>query len=542
MANTKKHIIINSTVLDDRVAILENGNLAEYFVEEHDKQSYIGNIYLGKVSKILQGINAAFINIGLGSDGFLHFSDVDESMEKSVISEDEDEGKNKKSNQQPTKGMDQSTAIALRQIAPNIKEKNTPIFSTKSSGDVLINLKKGQDVIVQVTREAYSTKGVKLTTKVALPGRYMVLLPFDDMLGVSQKIANFNDRKKLRAIVKSFRTEGYGCIIRTVAKGRTAKTLEKDWLELVALWRQIESKVKSSSPPTLLYNDLSLAKSIVRDHVSSYTKKISVDSRSLYNDIYDYLNVKSPKYVDKVEYIEPNRNIFQVYGIDKDLQNVTRRQVYLPNGGSIVIDSTEAMQVIDVNSGRGTESDAEKTAFMNNMEALKEVAKQIRLRDMAGIIVIDFIDMAHESNQKKLFYKMQEELKNDRAKWVVYPISGLGLMQISRQRINQNILEKVTTSCNTCNGTGRVPTISTIMFGLENWLRNFRSNANEFKILLEVSPELATHLSQGVVSRLSKLMFKYFLRIKLVISDSLRVDEYRIFSIRQQKEITRLYN
>lgn len=557
----KKQIVINSTVFDDRVAILENGQIAEFLVEEHDKESYLGNIYLGKVNKILQGINAAFINIGMKHDGFLHFSDVDESMEKSVFTEEDDEEDNKSKKKNSSKKssskkndknnddgssnnddekLDKSTAIALRRDMPqNIK--NAPIFSTKKSGDVTINIRQGQDIIVQVTREAYSTKGVKLTTKVALPGRYMVLLPFDNMMGVSQKIANYNDRKKLRAAVRGFKTEDYGCIIRTVAKNRTAKELEEDWRSLVQTWKDIEKKVAQSKPPTLLYSDLSLAKSIVRDHLTKDVERVAVDSRKLYKDLRDYLEIKSPKMKDKIEYIPGSTSIFKHFGIDKDLENVGKRQIYLPNGGSIVIDQTEAMIVIDVNSGKGTEADQEKTAYYNNMEALKEIAKQIRLRDMGGMVVIDFIDMRLESNKKKLYNEMHKELSNDRAKFVIYPLSQLGLMQITRQRVNQNINEKITKPCQTCKGTGRTPTISSVMYQLENWLKKFREASNEFKILIEVSPLLATHLAEGSVSRLTKLMFKYFLRIKLQVSHTLEYDQFRVYSIRHQKEITQGY-
>jgi len=544
----KKHIIINSTVFDDRVAILENGRIAEYLVEEHDKESYLGNIYLGKVTKILQGINASFINIGMRHDGFLHFSDVDESMEKNILVEDDDvaeEQDSKKTTKKKKKtdnkeAIDKSTAIALRKDIPtNIK--NAPTFSTKKSGDVTINIKQGQDIIVQVTREAYSTKGVKLTTKVALPGRYMVLLPFDDILGVSQKILSYNDRKRLRSAVKSFKTEDYGCIIRTVAKDKSAKELESDWKSLVNTWKNIEKKVSQSTPPTLLYSDLSLSKSIIRDHLTNNVEKVSVDSRKLYREITDYLKVKSPKMLDKIEYLPGKESIFKVFGIEKDLENVGKRQIYLPNGGSIVIDQTEAMIVIDVNSGKGTEADQEKTAFYNNMEALKEIAKQIRLRDMGGMIVIDFIDMKSDSNKKKIYNEMHKELSNDRAKFVVYPLSQLGLLQITRQRVNQNINEKITKICSTCHGSGRIPTISSVMYTLESWLKNFRSRSNEFKILVEVSPLIASHLAEGSVSRLSRLMFKYFLRIKLQVSHNLDYDKFRVYSIRHQKEITQEY-
>lgn len=542
----KKEIIINSTVNEVRAAITEDGKLAEYFIEFPEKEKLVGSIFLGRVSKIMQGINAAFIDIGFDNDAFLHFSDVDESLEKTVIIDEEDDDDNlddlanAAENEPEKENLDDDTSVALRKSLPS-DNGDSATFSTKRSGDIKINIQEGQDIIVQVTREAYSNKGVKVTSKIAIPGRYLVLLPFDKLLGVSRKIGSFPERKRLRKLTREFKDPEFGCIIRTAAKNHTQEELKGDWEYLMETWKKIEEDVKQSAPPTLLYKDITLSKSIVRDLVDKSVKSIQIDSKKIYKEIQDYLKWVSPHISKKVHYYNGKEPIFDKFNVEKDILNLYRRNVRLPSGGSIVFDYTEAMIVVDVNSGRHTGSDQEKTAFNANMEALKEITKQIRLRDIGGMIVIDFIDMTKEINRKKLFSEFKKEMSRDRAKWVVYPLTQLGLLQITRQRINQNISEKVTEICPTCKGTGRI-TSSNILFNhIERWLKNFKSNTNEFKLLLKVHPTIADELTKGTISKVSKLMFKYFLRIKVLQDDTIPQNQFKFFSVRNQKEITRDY-
>lgn len=542
----KKEIIINSTVNEVRAAITEDGKLAEYFIEFPEKEKLVGSIFLGRVSKIMQGINAAFIDIGFDNDAFLHFSDVDESLEKTVIIDEEDDDDNlddlanAAENKPEQENLDDDTSVALRKSLPS-DNGDSATFSTKRSGDIKINIQEGQDIIVQVTREAYSNKGVKVTSKIAIPGRYLVLLPFDKLLGVSRKISSFPERKRLRKLTREFKHPEFGCIIRTAAKNHTQEELKSDWDYLMETWKKIEENVKQSAPPTLLYKDITLSKSIVRDLVDKSVKSIQIDSKKIYKEIQDYLKWVSPHISKKVHYYNGKEPIFDKFNVEKDILNLYRRNVRLPSGGSIVFDYTEAMIVVDVNSGRHTGSDQEKTAFNANMEALKEITKQIRLRDIGGMIVIDFIDMTKDSNRKKLFSEFKKEMSRDRAKWVVYPLTQLGLLQITRQRINQNISEKVTEICPTCKGTGRI-TSSNILFNhIERWLKNFKSNTNEFKLLLKVHPTIADELTKGTISKVSKLMFKYFLRIKVLQDDTIPQNQFKFFSVRNQKEITRDY-
>jgi len=557
-----KEIIINSTINEDRVAITEDGKLAEYFIEFPDNERIIGNVYLGNVSKIKQGINAAFINIDKQHDAFLHFSDVDESLENTVIidEDDDDEGDSvkkdsKKSDDKPEntkesqkkklskkeKAEKLDNDIALRKVKTESSDKDYATFSTKKSGEIQINLEEKQDVIVQVTREAYSNKGVKVTSKIALPGRYLVLLPFEQMIGVSRKIQSFQERKKLRYFVRQFKTENYGCIIRTASMGRSEDELRADWESLVKTWKKSEELVKQSKSPALIYKDMTLSKSIVRDLFTSQVERISLDSKKLYNEIVEYLNLNSPNLTKKVKYYGEKTPIFDAFGIERDIQNIYRRTVRLQSGGSVVFDQTEAMMIVDVNSGRTSESDQEKTAVVTNMDALKEIAKQMRLRDIGGMIVIDFIDMSREANRKKLYNEMKKELYKDRAKTVVFPLSQLGLLQITRQRINQNISEKITEICPSCFGLGRVLSAGVVVNNIERWLKSFRNQSREFRLMLKVHSSVAKDLNEGKISKLSRLMIKYFVRIKLLQDDELKPSHFAFYSVRQQKEITKLY-
>ena len=530
-----KKIIMNSTLNEVRVAITENEKLAEFYIELPDKEKYVGNIYLGKVNRIVQGINASFINIGLKQDAFLHFSDIDESLELTSVITDEEE------DDDGGPPLDRKTAVALRKTPPKTSKKNLPTFKTKSSGQVKINLKPNQDVIVQVVREAYGTKGVKVTTKIALPGRFVVLLPFDNMLGVSKKISSYQERKRLRKIARKTLPEGFGCIIRTVAQGQSDEELRNDWENLLTIWHDIEEQVRKSKSPTLLYQDLQLTSSVIRDLFNSDIDKLIVDSKKIYKEIFTYLKDSSPDMLDKVQLYTGKKPIFDTFGIEEDLKSTYKRKVQLPSGGSIVIDQTEAMFVIDVNSGRSTENEQEKNAMKTNLEACREIARQLRLRDIAGMIIIDYIDMAKSSNRKKIYSEMKKELSKDRAKSVVYPVTQLGLIQITRQRISQNIVEKTSDICPMCSGSGRITSKIVLLNSIERWLRNFRAKSKEFRLILEVNPHIAEYLTEGTISRLSKMMIKYFVKIKVQQNHLIPIDEFKFISAKNQKDITKKY-
>lgn len=547
----RKEIIINSAINEVRAAITEDGKLAEFFIELPNKERIIGNIYLGRVNKVVPGINAAFINIGLNQDAFLHFSDVDDSLENYLTDEDDDESLDES---EPEESEDETTMEEVaagadsKEIPANGNNRNNdkskgnlPTFRTKKSGNVQINLQEGQTVVVQVTREAFANKGVKVTTKIALPGRYLVLMPYDQIIGVSRKIGSYSERRRLRTIMKSTVTDGYGCIIRTAARSKTDNELAKDWEYLIDKWREIDNKIKKMSTPGLAYQDMQLATSLVRDLFTTQVQRVIVDSKKLYKEIINYVRRVSPHLENKIEHYSGGRHVFEEFGIDKELQKTYKKRINLVSGGYLVIEQTEAMTVIDVNSGRSTETEQEATAFKTNVEAGKEIARQIRLRDLGGMIIVDFIDMTKDANKKRLFYEMKREMGRDRAKTVVYPLTQLGLLQITRQRINQNIVEKITETCPLCKGTGRVTSKAVLINEIDRWLKNFRQHSREFRLVLQVNPGVAEYITDGTFSTLSRMMIKHFVRIKILQNETISIDQFKFFSVRQNKDITQDY-
>ena len=589
---------------ETRIAITEQGELAELFVEVPDKERYVGNVYMGRVEKIIQGMNAAFVDIGLHQGAFLHFSDVDSSLEESFSTDDDDEDEIPKQKEKSDKGfirmdfapphgvhippsdlieadiqemiaemLDRPTvgkplgfkafveslhavqapiiteekplisdaaAIALRIKKMPEKQGNAkplPTFSTKRSGTISINLQPKQTIIVQVVREGYSSKGVRVTTKIGLPGRYMVLLPFEQLIGVSKKIPSVKERKRLRAIAKGFVPDGIGCIIRTAAEDRSDIELQRDWALLMDQWREMEANVMKAKAPSLLYRDKSLAGSVIRDLFSEDVQRVVFDSMHQHKETMNYLGIADPELQNKIALYQGKKPLFDYFGIEKSIRETYERTVKLPSGGSIVIDQTEALHVIDVNSGRSSagEAEQEKIAFKTNMEALKVAARQLRLRDIGGMIIIDFIDMQLEENRKKI------ELSRDRAKTVVYPITQLGLLQITRQRIRQAISERLSDTCPTCKGAGRIHSPSLIFQEIEHWIRLFRAQQLDFGIDLHVHPDMAAYLTKGPISRLSKLMIKYLIRIRVTIDERLNPDDFHFYSMKTFTDITADY-
>ncbi|MBM2813586.1 MAG: ribonuclease [Ignavibacteria bacterium] len=546
----KKDIIINSTLNEVRVAITEDNKLAEFHIELPDRERIIGNIYYGRVTKIVHGINAAFIDIGLRQDAFLHFSDIDDSLENSLLSDGDNE--DIELDLDISSEPDELDVIELPSDKKEIeKEKsNQPasgdkepkvFFNTKSSGKVQINLEAKQEVIVQVVREAYAGKGVKVTTRIGIPGRFVVLLPFEDTVGVSKKITPHQESRRLRALAKSTLPKGYGGIIRTASQGQTENELKQDWQYVIEIWQEIEKKVKKSTPPTIVHQDMQLAASIIRDLFTSNFDSVWVDSKKIYKEISTYVKKNSPELLPKVQQYSGSAPIFDHFGIEKELASTYRRKVNLPSGGSIVIDQTEAMTVVDVNSGKSKETEVDKSAFRTNIEAVREIARQIRIRDLSGIILIDMIDMRGDQPRKRVVLLMKKEMARDRAKTIVYPLTQLCLMQITRQRINQNIYEKTSEICTTCNGRGRVTSKVVLINAIERWLKNFRSHTREFSVIIYVNPLIADYLTEGTLSRASRLMIKYFIKINVQRNDNISLDSFRVFSVRQQKDITNEY-
>lgn len=545
-----KEIIIYHRLNDVQIAIVQDGTLSELYFDNPEKERSLGNIYLGKITKIVSGINAAFVDIGTDQDAFLHFSDVDSNFEFQKI--DEENPKSKKNQNNSVKLLSKEIRNEIKKtedISDEVlrKKKETNgyrdelTFKTKASGDIKLNLKEGQFLLVQIIREAYSNKGVRVTTKIGIPGRYIVLFPFSKNIGISKKILNEKERMRLKRIAKTYFPKEYGFIMRTVSENKTEEDIHNDVREIISIWKEIEEKIKNLKEPQLVYQDLEIATSVVRDHFTTQVNRLITNSNKLYKEITQYLQRNSANLLDKVELYQGKLPIFEYFGIQKDIEKIHQSVIYLRSGGYIIFDKTEAMTVIDVNSGRSKEKEQENVSFMTNSEAAKEIAKQIRLRDIGGIILIDFIDMKMEAHQKRIYYEMKRETAIDKAKIVVFPLTQLGLMQITRQRINNNVEERTHEKCPSCNGTGSIQSRFITFNAIENWVKKFKTSSNEFNLQLIVNPYLSDYITSGEISNLTKLMMKYSVRIDLRTSHKVPFDKFIFFSIRQQKDITSEY-
>lgn len=520
----KKVILINSIADDVRIAITEDGKLAEFFLDTPDKERNVGDIYLGKVGKVIPGIRAAFIDLGFQQDAFLHFSDIGDSLEEysSIIGDDSDV-EEVDDDEEP----DSQTAF--------IKEDTKRNFSP--------NLERGQDIIVQITKEPVANKGFRVTSKVSIPGRYLVLIPFEKKIGLSRKIYNPKEKRRLKNIVKSALPKGFGIIIRTVAAGQDENLILDDLNNLIKLWNDIQTKLKTVKSPLILHKDVSTTSSVVRDLFKEDISKVIIDSKKIFRDIKAYVDDTSPEFSDKIELYSRDQPLFDVYSIEKQIEESLQRKVWLKNGGYIIIEPTEAMTVVDVNSGKyARHKDQEVNSMNTNLESAKEIVRQIRLRDIGGIIVIDFIDLYDEKNRRRLYEEVRKEFKNDRAKVTILPVSEFGLVEITRQRIRQNIIHTVSDLCPMCRGTGHVQSKSTFMNRMERWITRYKGGNNGMSIALKVNPYIKNYLTEGFISKLTRMRLSNFLFIQLEEDDTLALDEFKVYSKKLKKDITEEYD
>lgn len=534
-----KQVIYMSHSLDEtRIAITERGELVEYFADVPDRERLVGSIFLGRVEKIVQGMNAAFIDIGLEQDAFLHFSDVDTSLEEHYLTDDEGDSDGVLVTT-PVEELSPSAREALRLAQPKQRSRSKPTFQTKRSGEVVINLQPRQLVLVQVIREAYASKGVRVTTRITLPGRYVVFMPFENVIGISRKITSTAERRRLRSLARQFLPPGAGCIIRTAAEHQTEHDLQRDWESLIAQWRTIEQQLATRQKPGLLYREENIASSIVRDLLTSNVERIVVDSTRIYRVIETYLAETEPELLPRLQLYRGDQPLFEYAGIADQLPLITARTIPLPSGGSIVLDHTEAMLVVDVNTGRAT-TDAEQdvNALRTNLEAADAVARQLRLRDVGGIIIVDFIDMKNPKHRQQLLSHMRQVLSRDRAKTVLYSITELGLLQMTRQRVRQNLFEWLTEPCPTCEGIGRISNRSSVVSRLDQWLLHYKKTSPDRRLTIRVHPTLAAYLSEGSISRLVRLMVRHFIRLRIEPDPTIPHHSFRIISQRTGKDVT----
>ncbi|PJA97954.1 MAG: ribonuclease E/G [Ignavibacteriales bacterium CG_4_9_14_3_um_filter_30_11] len=519
-----KEIIINSSTTQTRVAITEDGNLVDFFVDYPEKRRMVGNIYLGKVARVLPGIKAAFIDIGMKHDGFLHFSDIGDRTQQFLEMLDDDD----------------DIEIDENGNSNSNNNHHDPHKNHKSNPQVILH--KGDDIIVQITKEPVINKGVRVTSAVSLPGRFCVLLPFDNKIGISKKIVEYKERRRLRNLAREIIPENCGLIIRTVAKNQDEAALKSDLNQLVKTWHIIEKKIKSESPPSLIHADLNTTSSVIRDLFSTDISKVFIDSKKLYKQIKNYVEITQPSLIDKIEQYNSSHSIFEAFKIEEQIKTLMARKVYLPSGGYLIIEHTEAMVVIDVNSGKYAKSkDQEQNSLKTDLEASREITKQMKLRDIGGIIVIDYIDLLEEKNRKKIYDELKKEFRKDRSRVSILPMSDFGLVQITRQRVRQNIMQTMNEVCPSCMGTGLLTKQSHLIYDLEEWIKRFKRESKEKALIVRCNPFVAAKLREGKIKTLFKFRFKYRVKLNLEEDPSLSLQEIKFISKLTGKDITEDY-
>jgi ribonuclease G len=520
-----KEIIINSSSNQTRVAITEDGNLVDFFVDYPENRRMVGDIYLGRVARVLPGIRAAFIDIGMKHDAFLHFSDIGERTKQfQDMLGDEDSDVDDADDDESVKTNSSNGSGVAAAAAPE---------------SVIPRLRKGEEILVQITKEPVNNKGVRVTSSVSLPGRFCVLLPFDNKIGISKKISDFKERRRLRHIARGIIPPNYGLIIRTVAKDQPEDALKDDLSNLVKTWKSIETAAKSEEPPTLVYQDLSTTDSVIRDLLTPDVSKVFVDSKKLFKQIKSYVQVVQPDLMEKIELYKSSSSIFDEFKIEEQIKTLMGRKVPLPSGGYLIIEHTEAMVVIDVNSGRYAKSkEQELNSLKTDLEASREIARQLRLRDIGGIIVVDFIDLEEEKNRKKIYDELKKEFRRDRSKVSLLPMSDFGLVQITRQRIRQNIMQAMKEVCPTCGGSGFMTKESHLIYEIEDWLKKYRKHFTGVSLIIKCHPSDAKRLQD---SKFTKIQLKYLVKFSIEEDTGIPMGKFRFFSKKKGIDLTEKY-
>ncbi|WP_440998479.1 Rne/Rng family ribonuclease [Fodinibius sp. SL11] len=506
----KNQIIIHASGKQTRIALLENGELAQLFIESDENQRTVGNIYLAKVHKVMSGIRAAFIDMGTPKDAFLHFSDAGDHLKEYV---------------QMLNGRDAIHKNVREELKKTDFNQISNYEKQNWAGKIL---NPGQKLLVQIVKEPIGSKGPRISTDITVAGRFLVLIPMGDYVAVSRKINNYKERRRLKNIVSSMVPDGFGVIIRTVAKGQDEQSIEDDMRDVLKKWERILERLETAEPPELLYKDLDMTESLVRDLFAKQYDRVLVDDPEMHKKIKSYVSQVAPQMLPNVELYKGREHIFDFMKVAKDVDSIFSPRVRMPSGGYLIFEQTEAMYVVDVNSGPyAAKEKQEDNSLKTNLEAAREVAKQLRLRDIGGIIVVDFIDLRNDKNRKKIYDELKKEFKKDPAKTNVIGMSDFGLVQITRQRIRPSVVNSVSKVCPTCGGSGSVVTKNTILADLDAWLSKFRTTTDYRAVDIYINPYLKAYLEKGFLSIRRKWMFRYWLKITLVADDSISLNEYK---------------
>ena len=500
---------MSATNHESWVALMEDDQLVEVMFDRSDQDRLVGGIYLGKVEAVIPGIQAAFVDIGVAKAGFLHVSDLNWDSNES--------------------GAKRTNSGGRR------RDRRYPAIQDK--------IKKGQSIIVQVTKEPIGTKGPKLTGQISLPGRFLVYMPGSYHVGVSRKIEDRGERSRLRKLAKEILPDDAGgIIVRTVSEELNRESFQKEFKRLSSRWRKILKKKESLQAPAPLQREASLISSVIRDLFSSRFESIKVDSKKVYQEILQYVKSVAPELKDRVVLYQESSSLFDKYGIEGEVEETFTKQAGLPSGGYIIIEQTEALVSIDVNTGKYIgKKDPEKTILRTNLDAAAEIAKQLRLRDIGGIIVCDFIDMESQKNRDKVLNQLRTHLAKDRARTKVSDFSRLGLVELTRHRVRPSLFQSLTLRCDHCEGGGRVYTPETVVRKIERALNRFSENEKDKRVLVRLHPVIALNIFEKEPDFLRNVGRATKLRIALRDDPLLREDEFRILSGAAETDVTLQY-
>lgn len=507
----EKDLIINASPNGVEIALLEGGKLVEIHHQKTNNNFTVGDILIGKIRKLMPGLNAAFIDIGHRKDAFLHYTDLGPKLRSLV---------------KWTNGV-MNGSITNHKL-DNFKYDEEIVKTGKI--DQVLN--KRWPILVQILKEPISTKGPRLSCELTLPGRYMVLTPFSDVVSVSKKISSAEERKRLHTLAESVKPKNFGIIIRTAAEGKKVQELHEEILQLLGKWEDIYRQLKTIAPPAKLLSELDKPASVLRDLLSDSFGRIVVNEKELYQDIRSYIGSISPDQVGMVHLHNGTKPVFDTFGVTRQIKAAFGKTSTLSSGAYIVIEKTEAMHVIDVNSGHKTTSaDVDQTILGVNLEAAEEIARQIRLRDIGGLIVIDFIDMKNPDHKRQLSKAMEDFMRKDRSQHTILPLSKFGLMQITRERARPEVTVNTSELCPTCGGTGKVNATILVTDDLERDLEFIMQSRPKGPLYLRVHPYLEAYLKIGLwKSSQVKWYLKYNKWIHIVPNAEYALMDYRFYT------------
>ena len=517
-----KELVVNQTHNESRIALIENGEILDFLIERHfenESHPVVGNIYYGKVLRVLPGMQSAFIDIGQERAAFLYVDDaylptLDE--QRDILSRSSGVADQKR----------------LGEVIPDEFSTLTETVDMKFRPDVKIQdfLKEGDEIVVQIAKEPISTKGPRVTRHITLAGRHMVYMPFIEHTGVSRRIESEEERRRLKDILDSIRPEGVGVIARTVSEGQSYKILKNDFNNLVKIWKDIQKKLEKAKAPSELHQDLSFIQRALRDIMDEDVDALIADNKAAIKQIEKFVLRFTPQHKTKIKLYDGELPIFEHYGIDIEIERALSNQVFLRSGGSINIDQTEALVSIDVNTGKFVgKKTLEETILKTNLEAVKEIAYQLRVRNCGGIIIIDFIDMEKEEHRNQVYSSLLEALKKDRSKTNVLPISGLGLVEMTRKRTRDTLVRTMCEPCPYCEGVGRVKSVETVSYEVIRELQKVLKRTAADKVTIFAHPEVCAKLSGefGIIDTFEEAFNKTIL---VRADNNYHAEQYEIYA------------